>query len=96
MRKLTLVLAVVFLFALLLVIVPVSDSAITQEIIGTVTLVGDRVIRVKDDSGQTHSFSVPQSKLENVNTGYRVAIKERNNKLISPEVIGVPAEAKTA
>ena len=96
MRRFAYVFIVVFSVALSFVIVPVSGSAAQQEIIGTVTLVGDNVIHIKDDAGQIYSFTAPQSKLENVNTGYRVAVKERNSRLVSLEVIGVPAVAKPA
>ncbi|MGI9553785.1 MAG: hypothetical protein ACR2NC_02585 [Thermodesulfobacteriota bacterium] len=96
MRRFNFILILVFSVALSFIFVPTAISAVSQEIVGTVTLVGDKVVLVKDDSGQIYSFSAPQSKLENVNTGYRVAVKERNNKLVSMEVIGVPAEAKPA
>ncbi|MGI9535064.1 MAG: hypothetical protein ACR2NW_08925 [Thermodesulfobacteriota bacterium] len=96
MRRFTYILIIVFSVALSFIFVPVAISAIPQEIVGTVTLVGNNVIQIKDDSGQMYSFSAPQSKLENVNTGFRVAVKERNNNLVSMEVIGVPAEAQPA
>ena len=96
MGRFAFILFIVFSVALSFIIVPVSNAAKSQEVVGTVTLVGDKVIQVKDDSGQIYSLFAPQSKLEEVNTGYRVAVRERNNKLISLEVIGVPAEAKPA
>ena len=96
MKRFTYVLIVIFAVALSFIYVPVSNSAPAQEFVGTVTLVGDKVIQVKDDSGQTYNLSAPQSKLENVTTGYRVAVKERNNRVISLEVVGVPAQAKPA
>lgn len=96
MRRFAFMLIFVFSVALTFIFVLFSNSAISQEIIGTVTLVGNNMIQIKDDSGQMYNISAPQSRLEDVNTGYRVAVKERNNKLVSLEVIGVPAQAKPA
>jgi len=96
MKRSFFILVIVFSVVLSFLAVSVSNASLQQEIIGTVILVGDKVIQVRDDSGQVYTISAPQSKLENVNTGYRIAVKERNNRLISMEVIGVPAEAKPA
>ena len=96
MNRFAFILFIVFAVVLSFIILPVSNAARSQEIVGTVILVGSKLVQVKDDSGQVYSISAPQSKLEEINTGYRVAVKERNNNLISLEVIGVPAEAKPA
>jgi len=65
-----------------------------QEITGEVTLIGDNVIRILDNSGQVYNLQSVQSKLKDVSTGYRVQATEKNGRLISIKVIGVPVEAK--
>ena len=96
MSRFALIIFFLFSLALSFSSVNYSDAAIAQEIVGTVTLVGQNVVQIRDDSGNMYSISAPQSKLKDVSTGYRVAVKERNNRLVSLEVIGVPAQAKPA
>ncbi len=70
------------------------DASPMQEITGEVTLVGDNVIRILDDSGQVYNLYAVQSKLKDVSTGYRVQATEKEGKINSIEVIGVPVVAK--
>ena len=65
-----------------------------QVITGEVTLVGDNVVRIQDNSGQVYDLHAAQSKLKNISTGYRVQATEKNGKLVNIEVIGVPVVAK--
>jgi len=65
-----------------------------QEITGEVTLIGDNVIRILDNSGQVYNLQSAQSKLKDVSTGYRVLATEKNGRLIGIKVIGVLVEAK--
>jgi len=65
-----------------------------HEITGEVTLIGDNVIRILDNTGQVYNLQSAQSKLKDVSTGYRVRATEENGRLIGIKVIGVPVEAK--
>ena len=86
------------IFTVCLFLIPFVNTGLyaapAQEIIGEVTLVGDNVVRIKDNMGQVYNLQVSQSKLKDVSTGYRVVAKEKGGKVISLEVIGVPVVAK--
>lgn len=69
-------------------------AASMQEITGVVTLVGDNVVRIQDNTGQVYNISAAQSTLKDISTGYRVQATEKDGKLVSIEVIGVPVVAK--
>ncbi len=83
---------IVFLFTLIL-----SSglyAAPMQDITGVVTLVGDNLVRIQDNSGQVYNLQAAQSMLKDVSTGYRVQASERDGRLTAIEVIGVPMVAK--
>ena len=65
-----------------------------QDIAGEVTLVGDNLVRIKDNSGQVYNLQAAQSQLKDVSTGYRVQASEKDGRLVGIEVIGVPVVAK--
>ena len=65
-----------------------------QEVTGEVTRVGDNLVRIQDNSGQVYNLQAPQSKLKDISTGYRVQATEKDGRLVSIEVIGVPVVAK--
>ena len=65
-----------------------------QEITGVVTLVGDNLVRIQDNSGQVYNLQSSQSKLKDISTGYRVQATEKDGSLVSIEVIGVPVVPK--
>jgi len=91
MKRFTAIL-IVFLFTLIL-----SSglyAAPMHDITGVVTLVGDNVVRIQDNSGQVYNLQAVQSKLKDISTGYRVQASEKEGRLVAIEVIGVPVVAK--
>lgn len=88
---------IVFLFLSLSVFFALDSHTIIQDsiIVGEVTLVGDNTLRVKDDAtGAERELWSTQAKLKDVNTGYRVEVKQKSEKVIKLKVIGVPKEAE--
>ena len=84
-------------FTVLLITLFISSglaASPVQEITGEVTLVGDNVVRIQDNSGQVYNLQAAQSKLKDVSTGYRVQATEKDGKLVNIEVIGVPVVVK--
>lgn len=68
-----------------------------RDIIGEVTLVGENVLKVKEDDTQMeYTFTASPAKLEGVGTGYRVELKAVGGKVLSLTVLGMPMETKSA
>jgi hypothetical protein len=67
------------------------------EIIGEVTLVGDNVLKVKEDDTQLeYTLTASPGKLEGVSTGYRVEVKAVGGKILSLTMLGTPTQATSA
>lgn len=68
-----------------------------MDIIGEVTLVGENVLKVKEDDTQMeHTFTASSAKLEGVGMGYRVEVKAVGGKVLSLTVLGMPMQSKSA
>jgi ABC-type transport system substrate-binding protein len=96
-RLLSFFLAGVFLSAILLVATVLSASAALppNDMIGTVTLVGDNTMKILDDStGIEHDFKISESQEENLTTGYTVELQTENGRVVSYTVLGVPANVE--
>ena len=92
-RFLSLSLAGFFLSAILFVGTVLNASAArpSNNIIGTVTLVGDNTMKIVDDStGMEHDFKISDSQEENLTTGYSVELQTENGKVVSYTVLGIP------
>lgn len=64
-------------------------------IIGTVLLVGDNIIRIKEDGTlKTYDIHADQDMIANVETGYRVAAMTDNGELKSITVLGMKKDAE--
>ena len=63
----------------------------SNNIVGTVTLVGNNTIKILDDStGVERDFSISESQEENLSTGYQVELETNNGRVISYMVLGIP------
>ncbi len=70
--------------------------AAPTEIIGEVTLVGDRILKVKDDSTQMeYEFTAPPDKLSDIKTGYRVEVRAINGRVLSLIRLGMPIQSES-
>lgn len=77
--------------------VEIEDVGETYEdaIVGKVLLVGDNTIRVyEDSSGRTYDLTVDQDMLENVSTGYRIAVRTEDGEVTFIQVLGLHKEAE--
>ncbi len=73
----------------------VTGSDIPETIIGKVTLLGERTLRVKEDITQTeYELTASPDKLKDVDSGYRVEVKTANGRLISLTILGMPEKAQ--
>lgn len=62
-----------------------------NNMIGTVTLVGDNTMKILDDStGIEHEFKISESQEENLTTGYTVELATDNDRVLSYTVLGIP------
>jgi hypothetical protein len=68
-----------------------------KDIIGEVTLVGENVLKVKEDDTQMeYTLTASSGKLEGVSTGYRVEVKAVGGKILSLTMLGMPTQATSA
>jgi hypothetical protein len=96
-RLLSFFLAGFFLSAILLVGTVVNASAVLppNDMIGTVTLVGDNTMKILDDStGIEHDFQISESQENNLTTGYTVELQTENGRVMSYTVLGIPANVE--
>jgi len=96
-RLLSFFLAGFFLSAILLVGTVVNASAVIppNDMIGTVTLVGDNTMKILDDStGIEHDFQISESQENNLTTGYTVELQTENGRVMSYTVLGIPANVE--
>ncbi len=96
-RLLSFFLAGFFLSAILLVGTVLNASAALppNEMIGTVTLVGDNTMKILDDStGIEHDFTISESQEKNLTTGYTVELESDNGRVMSYTVLGIPADVE--
>jgi len=71
-------------------------AAAPIEVIGEVTLVGDRILKVKDDSIQIkYEFTASPDKLSDIRTGYRVEVRAINGRILSLIRLGMPMQAES-
>ncbi len=92
-RLLSFFLAGFFLSAILLVgtVLNVSATVPSNNIIGTVTLVGDNMVKILDDNtGIELDYRISDSQEENLTTGYTVELQTVNGKVVSYTVLGIP------
>ena len=92
-RFLSLSLAGFFLSAIILVATGLNASAAIppNDMIGTVTLVGDNTMKILEDStGIEHDFQISESQEKNLTTGYTVELQTENGKVVSYTVLGIP------
>jgi hypothetical protein len=74
----------------------VTGSDIPETIIGIVTLLDERTLRVKEDITQTeYELTASPNKLKDVVSGYRVEVKTVNGSLVSLTILGMPAKAQS-
>lgn len=67
-----------------------------ETIIGEVTLVGDRTLKVKEDNTQTeYVLAASQDKLRDIDTGYRIEVKATDGKVLSLITLGLPTQAQS-
>ena len=69
-----------------------AGASVTHDITGTITLIGKDVVQIKTDYGAVFNLSCTQYQLEDVMTGYRVIAVQKDNRLQSLEIIGIPVE----
>ena len=96
-RLLSFFLAGFFLVAILLVGTVLNASAALppNDMIGTVTLVGDNTMKILDDStGIEHDFQISESQEDNLTTGYTVELQTENGRVMSYTVLGIPANVE--
>jgi lysophospholipase L1-like esterase len=96
-RLLSFFLAGFFLSAILFVGTVLNASAALpqNEMIGTVTLVGDNTMKILDDStGIEHDFRISESQEKNLTTGYTVELETDNGRIMSYTVLGIPADVQ--
>ena len=96
MRKLFLVFVVAALFAIIPTDTKLNSFAenLSQTIIGQVTMVGDRVLKIKEDGTQTeYELKATPGQMVNVISGYRVEAKTTDGNLSSLTVLGMPMKA---
>ena len=96
MRKLSLVFVVATLFVIFLTGARPSSFAenLSQIIIGQVTMVGDRMLKIKEDGTQReYELKATPGQLVNVISGYRVEAKTTDGNLSSLTVLGMPMKA---
>lgn len=63
----------------------------TESIYGTVTLVGDNVIKLQDSAtGMGHTIRVSEKQEEELTTGYMIDAKVRNGRLVAFTQMSVP------
>ncbi|HWP91569.1 MAG TPA: hypothetical protein VNN20_05170 [Thermodesulfobacteriota bacterium] len=96
MRKLSLVLVVSALLAIILTGTKLDSFAanLSQIIIGQVTMVGDRMLRIKEDGTQReYELRATPGQLVNVISGYRVEAKTTDGNLSSLTILGMPMKA---
>ena len=96
-RLLSFFLAGFFLSAILLAGTVLNASAALppNNMIGTVTLVGDNTMKILEDStGIEHDFQISDSQEENLTTGYTVELQTVNDKVVSYTVLGIPANVE--
>jgi hypothetical protein len=68
-----------------------SAAVPSNNMIGTVTLVGDNMMKILDDgTGLEFDYSISESQEDNLNTGYTVELETNNGKVISYMVLGIP------
>jgi hypothetical protein len=92
-RLLSLLLAGFFSFVLLSATFALDAGAAvpSNNIVGTVTLVGNNTMKILDDStGIERDFRISESQEENLTTGYQVDLETKNGKVISYTVLGIP------
>jgi hypothetical protein len=92
-RLLSLLLAGFFTFNLLFAAFSLDASAAvpSNNIVGTVTLVGNNTMKILDDStGIERDLKISESQEENLTTGYQVELETNNGKVISYMVLGIP------
>jgi hypothetical protein len=69
----------------------------SKTIIGEVTLVGERTLIVEEDTTQAkYELIASPSKLEGVNTGYRVEVTATGGRVISLTKLGMPMQTESA
>lgn len=67
----------------------------SQTIIGQVTMVGDRMLRIKEDGTQReYVLQASPNKLVNVISGYRVEAKVTDGNVSSLTIVGMPMKAE--
>jgi hypothetical protein len=63
----------------------------SNNMIGTVTLVGDNTMKILDDStGLEFNYSISESQEDNLNTGYTVDLETNDGRVVSYTVLGIP------
>jgi hypothetical protein len=67
---------------------------LSQTIIGQVTMVGDRMLKIKEDGTQRqYELRATPGQLVNVISGYRVEAKTTDGNLSSLTMLGMPMKA---
>lgn len=78
-----------------LLFISIVEASANQTIIGEVTLVGDRVIKIKEDRTQMeYELQASPDKLASVMTGYRVEVNITDGKVSSLKILGMPMKAE--
>ena len=68
-----------------------SAAVPSNNMIGTVTLVGDNMMKILDDStGLEFDYSISDSQEDNLITGYTVELETNDGRVISYTVLGIP------